>query len=89
MAQWADRLVEILARQEFRIVPSNTHGRFRIGLPEVHGRFCMDPPKWYMVLYGPTSGFPLNLLPLDFHSRRILLTIAITQEKQQNTLFEI
>ena len=33
--------------------------------------------------------FPLNLLPLDFHSRGILLTIAIMQEKQQQNIFEI
>ena len=72
-----------------RISLLKMHGRFRIGLPEVHGRFRIDPPKWYMVLYGPTSGFPLNLLPLEFHSRGILLTIAIMHEKQRNNLFEI
>ena len=27
----------------------------------------------YMVPYGPTLGFPLNLLPLDFHSRGIMV----------------
>ena len=67
----------------FHIGLPKMHGQFRIGHPEVNGRFRMDPPKWYMVLYGPTSGFPLNLLPLDFHSQRILLTIAIMQGKQQ------
>ena len=49
----------------------------------------MVPPKCYMFLYGPTSCFSLNLLSLDFHSRGILLTIAIMQEKQPNNLFEI
>ena len=29
----------------------------------------MDPPKWY----GPTFGFPLNLLPLYLHSKGILV----------------
>ena len=92
MAQWADSLREILAThyatQEFFIVLPKLHGRFRIGLPEVHGRFRMDPPKWFMVVFGPTSGFPLNLLPLDFHSRGFLLTIAFMQEQQPNNLFE-
>ena len=39
----------------------------------------------HTVLYGPTSGFPLNLLSQDFHSWGILLTIAIMQEKKQTT----
>ena len=43
MVQWAERLVEILAkhhaRQDFRIVPPKIHRRFRIGLPKIHGRF--------------------------------------------------
>ena len=30
---------------------------------------------------GPTSGFPLNLIPLDFQSWGILSTIAFMQEK--------
>ena len=42
----------------------------------------------HTILYGPTLGFTLNLLPLDFHSRGILLNIDITIEKQQNNLFE-
>ena len=42
----------------------------------------------YTVLYGPTSG-SLNLLPLEFYSRGILLTISIMKEEQQNNLFEI
>ena len=75
--------------EQFRIGLPKMHGRNRIGLPEVHWRFCKDPPKWYMVLYGTTSNVPLNILPLDFHSLGILLTIVIMQEKQQNTLFEV
>ena len=50
--------------------------------------FRMDP-KCYTSLNGPTSGFPLNLLPLDFHSREILLTIAIMKEGQHINLLEI
>ena len=42
------------------------HGRFPIGLPKVHGQFRMDPPKWSLRF---RIGFPLNLLPLDIHSR--------------------
>ena len=41
------------------------------------------------VLFGLTSDFPLNLLPLDFHSWGILLPIAIMEDKQQNNLLEI
>ena len=33
----------------------------------------------HIILYGPTLGFPFNLLPLDFHSQGILLTIADLQ----------
>ena len=34
---------------------------------------------------GPTSGFPLNLLPVDFHSCGVYTcTIAIMPEMQQN-----
>ena len=43
----------------------------------------------HMILYGPTSDFPLNLVPLDLNIWEILLTIAIMQEKQQNNLLEI
>ena len=41
------------------------------------------------VLCGLTSDFPLNLLPLDFHSWGILLPIAIMEYKKQNNLLEI
>ena len=37
----------------------------------------------HTIPYGATSGFPLNLLPLDFHSQGILFTIAIVQETQE------
>ena len=43
-------------------------------------------------LYGPTIGFTLNLLPLDFHSLGILgyhSYYATTTKKQDNFLFEI
>ena len=43
----------------------------------------------HTILYSPTLGFPLNLLPLDFHSQGNLLIIAIMQEKQQIFIFEI
>ena len=43
----------------------------------------------HTVPYCPTSGFPLNLVSLDFHSRDFLGTMAIMQEKQQKTVFEI
>ena len=43
----------------------------------------------HTLIHIPTLGFPINLLPLDFHSRGILLTIAIKQEKEQNNIFEI
>ena len=43
----------------------------------------------HTVPYGPTPVFPLNLLPLDIHSREVLLAIAIMQEKQQNNILEI
>ena len=61
----------------FRIGLPKMHGRFRIGLPKVHGRFRIVPPQ-----------VSLNLLPLEFHSRGILLTIAIMKEKQQKTYFK-
>ena len=59
MAQWADILVEIIARHfarrgfhivpwQFRIGLHTIYGRFLIGLPRVGRRFCMDPPKWYI-----------------------------------------
>ena len=50
------------------------HERFRIGLPKVHERFRIVPPQ-----------VSLNLLPLIFHSKGILLTIAIMKERQQKT----
>ena len=62
----------------FRIGLPKMHGRFRIGLPKVHGRFRIVPPQG-----------SLNLLPLEFHSRGILLTMAIMKEKQQKNLFQI
>ena len=53
MAQWADRLVEILAkhyvRLEFRIFPPKMHSQFRISLPKMHVRFPINPPKWYIL----------------------------------------
>ena len=42
----------------------------------------------HTIPYGPTSGFPLNLLPLGFHSRKLLLIIAFMEEKQQNNLLK-
>ena len=41
------------------------------------------------VPYGPTSGFELNLLLLDFHRWGFMLAIAIMQERQQNKLFTL
>ena len=35
----------------------------------------------HMVPYVPTLGLPVNLLPLDFHSRGILVYHTIMQEK--------
>ena len=58
------------------------HGRFRNVLPKMHGSV-------HTVLYGLNSGFPLNLLPLDFYIKGILFTIFIMQEKQQNKLLDI
>ena len=70
MVQWADRLVAILALhlagQESCMVP-----------PKMHGRFHMV----HTVQYCPTSGFPLDMLPQNFHSWEYLLTIGIMQEK--------
>ena len=51
---------------------------FRIGPPKMHRRFHIGPPQ-----------VSLNLLPQEFNSLGILLTIAIMKEKQQNNLFEI
>ena len=52
--------------------------RFRIGPPKIQRRCRIGPPK-----------VSLNFLQQEFHSRGILLTIAIMKEKQQNNLFEI
>ena len=43
----------------------------------------------HTILYSLTLGFLLNLLALDFHSRGILLTVALMHKKQHNNLFEI
>ena len=52
--------------------------RFRIGPPKMHRRFRIGLLQ-----------VSLNLLPQEFHSRGVLLTIAIMKEKQQKNLFEI
>ena len=39
----------------------------------------------HTILCGPTSGFPPNLLPLEFYSPGILLTIAIKQKSNKST----
>ena len=62
----------------FRIGLQKIHWRFRIGPPKMHWRFRIGPPQ-----------VSLNLLPPEFHTPGILLTIAIMIEKQQNNLFEI
>ena len=46
----------------------------------------MNPPNWYM---DPTSGFPLNLIPLYINSWGIMLANDVMQEKQQTNLFRI
>ena len=56
---------------DIRIGLPKMHGRFRIGLSKVHGQFRNVPPQ-----------VSLNLLPLEFHIRGILSTIAIMKEKQ-------
>ena len=43
----------------------------------------------HIVTYCPTSGFSLNLVSLDIRSRGFFDTMAIIQEKQQKTVFEI
>ena len=65
------------------------HGRFRIGLPKMHGRFRIGLPKvhgWFRIVPPQVS---LNLLPLEFHSQAIRLTIGIMKVKQQKNLFDI
>ena len=75
----------------FYIGPPKIHSWFRIGLPKIHRWFCIGPPPNMQrrFLIGPPQVY-LNLLPLEFHRRGVLLTIAnIMKEKQQNNLFEI
>ena len=66
------------------MVPLKMHGWLQIGLPKIYRRFrsglpkCMDSfvlafLKCMDCSKGPTSGFQLNLLSLDFYSRGILV----------------
>ena len=66
------------------------HGRIRIGLPELHRQFRIDPPKWFI---------RFRIVPpqvsQSIWSHKICTvgdffgTMAIMQEKQQKTVFEI
>ena len=66
------------------------HGRIHIGLPELHRRFSIDPPKWSIrfrivppqVSHSIWSHYISTVG--DFFD-----TMAIMQEKQQKTVFEI
>ena len=75
--------------RQFRIGPPKMHRRFRIGLPKIHRRFRIGPPKMHRRFRIGPPQVSHNLLPQEFHSRGILLTIAIMKEKQQYNLFEI
>ena len=71
-------VLAFLKCMDIRIGLPKMHGRFRIGLSKVHGQFRNVPPQ-----------VSLNLLPLEFHIRGILSTIAIMKEKQHKNLFQI
>ena len=45
---------------------------------------CTDGSVWSH-LNGSTSGFPLNLLPPDFHSQGIMLVFDIMQESNKTS----
>ena len=47
------------------------------------------PHPLCLVRYGPTLGFPINLLPLNFHSRGILVYHSYYTGKATNFFLEI
>ena len=61
------------------------HGRVRIGLPELHRRFGIDPSKWFIQfrIFPPQDSHFISTVGEFFG------TMAIMQEKQQKTVFEI
>ena len=71
----------------FRIDPPKMHRWFRICLPKILWLFCIGPPKIHRGFRIGSPQVTFNLLPQEFHSQRILCTIAIMQEKQQHFLF--
>ena len=63
--------------------------RLRIGLRIMHIRLGICPTKMHRRFFiGPPQPF-LNLHPQDFDSQKIMLTIAIMKENQQNNLLDL
>ena len=73
----------------FHIGPPKIRRQFCIGLPKIHRQFCISPPKMHRrFCIGPPQ-VSLNLLPQEFHRRKILLTITIMKDKPQNNLLKL
>ena len=84
-----------------RIGLPELHRWIRIGLPELHRRFRIDPPKWFIRFHINTPKWFIwfhIVSPQVSHSiwshqistvGDFFGTIAIMQEKQQKTVFEI